>query len=127
MGTLLGVSVVRAKEIKKRYIPKVKVVKEVKKIDKEAVAFEAKKRMLLHRYNLEYEDYLKMYADQNGKCKICCTEKELGTKGGLYVDHNHTTGKVRGLLCPNCNTMLGKAKEDINILKNTIKYIEDYK
>jgi len=41
-----------------------------------------------------------------------------------YVDHDHVTNKVRGLLCHHCNTALGKFKDDINIMKQAIKYLE---
>lgn len=47
----------------------------------------------------------------------------LGTKSGLLVDHNHTTNIVRGLLCNNCNTALGKFKDNMEILTNAISYI----
>ena len=45
----------------------------------------------------------------------------------LCVDHNHATGKVRKLLCHDCNTMIGKAKEDIQILESAINYLKKHK
>jgi hypothetical protein len=42
----------------------------------------------------------------------------------LYVDHDHSTGKVRGLLCQSCNTLLGTAKDNISLLYKSIKYLE---
>jgi len=53
----------------------------------------------------------------DGRCSICL----LKTK--LYIDHDHITGKVRGLLCNSCNLGLGKFKDDVAILKNAIKYL----
>lgn len=59
-----------------------------------------------------------MVANQKGLCKLC----ELPKK--LVVDHCHETGKVRGLLCRNCNLLIGHAKEDIVILQNAINYLK---
>lgn len=75
-------------------------------------------------YGLTVEEYLKLYSDQNGLCAIC--NSEPNTKRGLHVDHDHKTGKARGLLCHGCNIAIGNMKEDINILKAAIAYIERY-
>lgn len=90
---------------KKKYIPKEKTQTIPK--DAETVKLDAKKRMLKHRYNLSYETYLNMYEQQNHRCLICTNEFPLGGAKGLYVDHCHDTNKVRGLLCPNCNSGIG--------------------
>lgn len=103
---------------KSRYIPKPK--KEV--IEKEKKLSE-KKRQLKIRYNLSYEEYLLMYEKQEEKCLICEKNKVLGTKKGLFVDHCHTTGRVRGLLCSRCNTLLGYIENSDNILYNIKKYL----
>lgn len=55
------------------------------------------------------------------RCKISKSLEEFHKK--LSVDHCHKTGKVRGLLCSNCNTAIGLLKEDINVLKNAINYL----
>ena len=102
---------------KQRYKPKKD--KQSKQYDPMA----ALKRMLKHRYNMTYDEYLDLYNKQEGKCAICKEEKILGTKSGLLVDHNHTTNIVRGLLCNNCNTALGKFKDNMEILTNAISYI----
>jgi hypothetical protein len=65
--------------------------------------------------------YEAMIESQNKKCGIC--EKVMDKP---YVDHNHTTGLVRMLLCHHCNTLLGMAREDKNILENAIKYIQKF-
>jgi hypothetical protein len=104
---------------KSRYIPKPKkgVVKKDNKLPE-------KIRQLKIRYNLSYEEYLGMYNKQNGKCLICEKEKVLGTKKGLYVDHCHTTGKVRGLLCSACNTTIGHIENNhSSLLKNIESYL----
>lgn len=59
---------------------------------------------------------------KKNKCDICKIELiELKDK---KIDHCHKTNKIRGLLCNDCNTTLGKLKEDINIMKSMINYIE---
>ena len=103
---------------KKRYNPK-----EKEKVNKPYDSVAALKRMLKHRYNLTYDEYLELYNKQEGKCAICKIEKILGTKSGLLVDHNHKNNIVRGLLCNNCNTALGKFKESVEFLTNAISYI----
>lgn len=83
----------------------------------------ARNRMLKWRYDLEIEEYQKLYEKQDNKCAICKGSFELGGMKGLYVDHDHVTNKVRGLLCPACNSALGKFKDSVEILQNAIKYL----
>lgn len=71
------------------------------------------------RYGITKEIYEEMYKKQSGKCYICnVVEPEL------HIDHNHTTGKVRTLLCKECNMALGLLKENVVTLKNMIEYLE---
>jgi len=79
-------------------------------------------------YNMTPDDYYRMYENQNGVCKICSLPetKGRGAKNKrLAVDHNHKTGKVRGLLCGNCNTGIGLLKDDAKILALAVKYLEE--
>lgn len=114
---------------RKRVVKKVKevVVKTDVQIKEEEQLkkYKAKERMLKYRYSLTIDSYHSMYEEQNKSCKICLKEYELGGWKGLYVDHCHRTGKVRGLLCPKCNTMIGVLNEDIELLRSMAKYIED--
>jgi hypothetical protein len=71
------------------------------------------------RYGITSDDYDRMFRDQNGVCKICGTVLE----GNLQVDHCHTTKVVRGLLCGNCNLLLGYAKDNPEILQSAITYL----
>lgn len=70
------------------------------------------------RYGITPEKYKEMFSNQNGKCAIC--NKELDN---CHIDHCHKTNIVRGLLCIRCNMALGLLKDDINFLKNAIKYL----
>jgi len=75
------------------------------------------------QYNLTLEEYDQMFKDQNGCCKICNTS-QTKLKKILCVDHDHKTGLVRGLLCHNCNRMLGSAKDSKEVLLNAIEYLK---
>jgi len=61
-------------------------------------------RDLMNNFGLTVSDYESLLAQQNGACLIC---KGNACKYRLAVDHNHKTGKIRGLLCMRCNTKLG--------------------
>ncbi len=74
-------------------------------------------RQLKCRYGLTIQDYDDMLNKQKGVCAICETDEAIPNTGyRLHVDHNHTTGKVRGLLCTKCNKALGFV-ENTNIQK----------
>lgn len=77
-------------------------------------------------YGITLSDYNKIWKKQNGVCAICgkpeMARNQFGLKR-LAVDHNHVTGKVRGLLCQKCNQTLGLINEDVNILETMIKFL----
>lgn len=79
-----------------------------------------RKSILKNKYNLTWEEYEEMFEEQNGVCAIC-----KGTEEGrmLAVDHNHTTGEVRGLLCGSCNRALGLFKDDPKLLEIAKEYV----
>lgn len=83
-----------------------------------------KNRRLRNSYNLTLDEVTQMYKDQDKRCKICGNLYDtISTHGGLYVDHCHSSGKVRGLLCAKCNQLLGACKDNIVILKSAIDYL----
>lgn len=75
-------------------------------------------RYIRTKYGLTMHDYNYMMANQNGRCKIC---REKPDK--LVVDHDHGTGKVRGLLCNSCNTGLGLLQDAPAVLQSALMYI----
>ena len=79
---------------------------------------------LLEKYGITLEDYELMMENQNHTCKICGTDEARG-RGTWHVDHCHTTGKVRGLLCYNCNVGLGNFKDNAAVLASAIKYLNE--
>lgn len=80
------------------------------------------RRRLMAAYGITHDDYLRMYAEQEGRCAICSVPFEnLPTRP--HVDHDHETGRVRGLLCFNCNGGLGQFKDDPTLLVKAADYL----
>lgn len=77
-----------------------------------------KQNHLKKTYNLDYFVYLRMLEEQDNKCKICKREEQL------YVDHNHETGEIRGLLCLKCNTGLGMFDDNLNRVEEAVTYLK---
>lgn len=79
-------------------------------------------------FGITFEQYESMRVEQNNKCAICkLPESRILSKSGkisdLAVDHCHKTGKVRGLLCGDCNTALGLLKDNLITINNAIAYL----
>lgn len=75
----------------------------------------------LRQYGLTEDSFQAKIKKQNGGCAVCRKETEK-----LVVDHDHKTGLTRGLLCRNCNVMLGNAFDDPKILKRGIAYLKKW-
>lgn len=97
---------------------------EYKKENPAATARNRKAEKLKLRYGLTYEEWEALRENEGYACMVCgITEVELDRR--LDVDHCHSSGKVRGVLCNPCNTLLGHAKDNIGILKSAIAYLEN--
>lgn len=77
----------------------------------------------MRKYGISIDDYESMLGSQGGKCAICLCIPS----GKLHVDHCHSTGFVRGLLCEGCNHGLGKFKDSAESLARAIGYLESAK
>ena len=80
-----------------------------------------------NKYGITLDEYNLMLSDQGKGCKICGSKETVTEKGivrRLAVDHCHETGKVRGLLCGNCNKSLGGFKDSKELLLKAIDYLE---
>ena len=73
-----------------------------------------------------YDDFNRLYIEQNGCCSIC-KKHQADLNKTLSVDHDHNTNEVRGLLCQRCNAILGMSLDDKTILENAIIYLEKNK
>ena len=88
-------------------------------------------RNVRYKYGIESDEFVGMYEDQGGQCVICSIDVDLyapdDRKANVaHVDHCHTTGKIRALLCHQCNVGIGALTEDIEVLENAIQYIKDH-
>lgn len=86
--------------------------------------------MMKNRYNFTIDEYNEMWEKQQGLCVVCnqpeTTKHQTGVTRNLGVDHDHLTGKVRGLLCQQCNKALGDVDDSIEKLEALIEYLKKY-
>lgn len=86
--------------------------------------FQFRWRILKH-YGLSIEKYEEMLAKQNNCCAICKTTEPGGNSTGKWnIDHDHKTGKVRGLLCGACNRGIGMFKDNPDLLESARNYLQ---
>jgi Recombination endonuclease VII len=81
---------------------------------------------LKYLYGITLDEYERRLQDQGGSCGICKTNLPGGNGQNFYVDHNHSTNQVRGLICHNCNYIIGYSKENTDTLRAVIKYIDKW-
>lgn len=77
----------------------------------------------LQKYGISREDLSALFEGQSRRCAICGTDKFNGV--GPCIDHDHASGAVRGILCVSCNSVLGHAKDNQDILRAAIKYLQE--
>ena len=92
-----------------------------KKKNRKRVKFLQRRNSLQSRYGITIEQYDAMLSKQDGVCLTC--ERPCLSGLHLAVDHDHDTGLIRGLLCRDCNTVLGKVNESVEILRKMITHI----
>jgi hypothetical protein len=82
-----------------------------------------KETALIRKYGIDRNSYEQMLKDQGNVCKICRGDQWGGRWNIPYVDHDHTTGRVRGILCLKCNTAIGYLKDSANIAYAAASYL----
>lgn len=110
--------------LKKNFDYVAKYKKEYRVKNKEKIRI-ARRTRTIKEYGISVDDYNLLLASQNGMCAICCGS--ASEKRTFHIDHDHITGKVRGILCHSCNTTIGFVNEDIGRLNKIIDYIKKYK
>jgi hypothetical protein len=89
------------------------------------ICFLQKNNSRYSNYKLTEEEFNNLLNNQDNYCVIC--NKEFKSNRNTFIDHDHVSGKVRGLLCPKCNNLLGSCGDNIEILKSAIIYLEKNK
>lgn len=102
---------------------------EKKKILRKRYRENHKANQLKAKYGITVEDYQAMFDSQNGVCKLCGLEETTRISRGegirsLAVDHDHKTGKVRGLLCHQCNVVLGQYEKHKDLFPKFQEYLD---
>lgn len=87
--------------------------------NKEATKEKIEWNRIKNRYGITKQEFIEITISQNNTCAICYRKQEPR----LHIDHCHSTGKVRGLLCANCNMALGLLKDNTVTLNNAINYL----
>lgn len=81
---------------------------------------------LKREYGISLEVYTRMFQAQGGLCAICEKPATSGNGKCLQVDHSHSTGEVRALLCAHCNRALGAFGDDAQRLNRAAQYLDNY-
>ena len=120
----------KEEQIKKRKAHYAIHKEQIKKYQREYNS-QAEKKLIRKNAHLKYyygitrSDYLELFRKQNGQCAICGVSHLELTKG-LFVDHNHDTNVIRGLLCTKCNAALGSFDDDIQLLIKAMDYLKSF-
>ena len=97
---------------------------EYKKKNPNAIPDIMREYHLKKTYGITVDRYNEMFIAQQGKCAIC-GRHQSEFKNSLCIDHNHKTGKVRTLLCIGCNYFVGRIENNIELVRQIIKYVEE--
>lgn len=98
-------------------------IKEIGRNYREKNREKIKNSQLECSYKITLNAYNLMFDKQQGCCAIC-GKHQSKLKRTLDTDHNHTTNKVRGLLCSNCNFVLGHSNDSVDVLQKAINYLK---
>lgn len=124
------VNIRRRKYYQKNKVHIIAVAKKYRDKNRERVLHNKRKQA----YGITSTQYKTMLKEQNFVCAVCKNPetskvgkgKHATKVNSLSVDHNHRTGKIRGLLCSKCNRALGYLQESVDIMKSLISYINKY-
>ena len=90
-------------------------------------ARQRQRRSNIGRLGVTPERFDEMLAEQGGRCAICSTTDPGQSHGRMSIDHDHSTGAVRALLCHGCNAGLGNFKDDPDALEAAARYLRAHR
>lgn len=109
-----------------RYPDKVKAsAKKYRDSNKEYMSSRQRQYQLRDKYGITEKDYDLLLLSQSNKCAICQTDKPTGKWKRFAVDHCHKTGKIRGLLCNECNRGMGLLRDNAELLRKAAEYLDN--
>lgn len=85
------------------------------------------KARIKYKYGLTSEAFEALWFSQGGCCKICRLPEPETSRRRLVIDHCHNSSRIRGLLCNNCNALLGMARDNPEVLRRGAAYLEAYR
>lgn len=89
--------------------------------ERQRIREQAHARRMRNVYGLNAGEYQRLYEFQGGHCAICLRARGVAKK--LAVDHDHRSGRVRGLLCSICNSLLGHSRDDPELFRRAFNYL----
>lgn len=101
-----------------------------RRVDVNPARRDVNRKWALRKYGLTVEQYDAMFTAQNGQCAICYSEADPNGKRAasrLHVDHDHISGRVRALLCNNCNRAIGYLKDDPDLMAAAAEYVRSHR
>jgi hypothetical protein len=120
-----------AKERKRREDPevrarKVEASRRWAEVNRERQKYLVRRRHLRTKYGMEPEEWAELLRAQENRCALCLTEHPKG-KNGWHTDHDHATGRVRGILCQSCNHVIGLIENGWSLptLDQVAAYLEE--
>ena len=103
--------------------PKAQFPAELREIGGRVVKVKYRQHWYMQKmYGLSARAYMDLIEAQEGRCAIC--KCELNFDGRTHIDHDHTTGKIRGILCGTCNQGLGCFRDNVELIQTAISYLE---
>lgn len=93
----------------------------------EARRLMARRNQIKYNHGLQWDDVVAMLEAQHNLCAICKKEFSSGMAKTFRIDHCHSTGRVRALLCHSCNIVLGHVGDSIKILSDSIEYLKTHR
>lgn len=100
-----------------------KSINKFKKDKPDEYSERVRKQNLKSNYGLSVDEFDSLLRSQGGVCAICKTSEPGGKHDQFIVDHNHTTGGLRSILCNDCNGAIGYFQDNVVIIQNLIDYI----
>lgn len=92
--------------------------------DKDKVNTRSKSNRLMRNIGISIDDYQAIMEKHDGRCDICGTAEPGGPHGKFNLDHCHSTGTLRGILCRRCNTSIGQFEDSVELLESAIRYLK---